>query len=220
MKVVSVNVGMPTTIMIDGKSITTGIYKQPIDSSVAITKQNLAGDGQADLIHHGGPDKAICAYPSEHFAVWERLYQRSFIPGSFGENLTLFGLTEIEACIGDIFEVGTAVIQLSQPRQPCFKLAKRHGLKDLPLKVQQMGYTGFYFRVLQEGYVQQGDRLTLVGRSSHPLSVRYVNDIYYIDKTNVAAMKEIVAEPALSTDWRHSFMKRIEALEPFSPKQQ
>ncbi len=212
-RVVSLNIGQPTTMVMDGMKFTTGIHKQPVDSPLWLTKTNFLGDGQADLVHHGGPDKAVCVYPSEHFLVWERMYHRPFTAGAFGENLTLSGLTEENVCIGDVFEVGTAIVQVSQPRQPCFKLAKRHGLKDLPLKVQETGYTGFYFRVLQEGFVKQGDVLTLVERSETPLSIQYVNQIKYWEKTNVAAIRDIITETALSDDWRHSFIKRLEKLE-------
>jgi MOSC domain-containing protein YiiM len=212
MKVISVNVGKPKTVMVDGKPLTTGIFKEPVSEPLFVTKLNFDGDGQADLVHHGGYDKAICAYPSEHFSEWEKQYHCSFSPSAFGENLTLEGLTEDEACIGDIFAVGTAVIQLSQPRQPCFKLAKRYGLPDLPLALQKTGRTGFYFRVLQEGIIQQGDKLTLVERSQTPLSVRYVNRIYYMEKTNVEAMQKIIAEPALSESWRNTFAKRLSTI--------
>lgn len=212
MKVISVNIGAPKTVMIDGKPFTTGIYKKPVMEPLFVTKHNFVGDGQADLVHHGGYDKAICAYPSEHFAEWEKRYHRPFSPGAFGENLTLEGLTEAQACIGDIFSVGTAVIQLSQPRQPCFKLAKRHGLPDLPLAVQQTGRTGFYFRVLQEGIIQQGDKLTLVERSQTQLSIQYVNHIYYVEKTDGEAMQKIIAEPALSESWRKAFAARLSAI--------
>jgi MOSC domain-containing protein YiiM len=211
MKVISVNVGAPKTVMIGGKPLTTGIYKEPVLEPVFVTKLNFTGDRQADLVHHGGYDKAICAYPSEHFTKWTKRYERPFFPGSFGENLTLAGLTEKEVYIGDIFSVGTAVIQVSQPRQPCFKLAKRHGLPDLPLVVQQTGRTGFYFRVLQEGVIQQGDPLILVERSLSRLSIDYVNHIYYMEKTNVEAMRKILAEPALSKSWRDVFTARISA---------
>ncbi|MCZ0755902.1 MOSC domain-containing protein [Anoxybacillus sp. J5B_2022] len=208
--IVSLNVGQPKTVVMEEMEVTTGIYKQPVATPLWLTKTNFLGDGQADLIHHGGLDKAICAYPSEHFIAWERLYGRPFMAGSFGENTTLSGLLEEDVCVGDIFEVGTAVIQVSQPRQPCFKLAKRHGLNDLPLKVQETGYTGFYFRVLQEGSVQRGDSFTLIERSARPFSIRYINHIYYVEKTNKEAMSEIIAEPALSEDWRRSFLKRME----------
>ena len=211
MKVISINVGKPKTVMIDGKPLTTGIFKKPVSGPLFVAKLNFAGDGQADLVHHGGRDKAICAYPSEHFTEWEKRYHRPFSPGAFGENLTLKGLTEDEACIGDIFSVGTAVIQVSQPRQPCFKLAKRHGLPDLPFVVQQTGRTGFYFRVLQEGVIQQGDPLILVERQPSRLSIDYVNRIYYEEKNNVEAMRTILAEPALSESWRNVFAARISA---------
>jgi MOSC domain-containing protein YiiM len=212
MKVISVNVGEPKTVMIDGKPLTTGIYKEPVSEPLFVTKLNFNGDGQADLVHHGGYDKAICAYPSEHFIKWKKQYHRPFSSGAFGENLTLKGLTEDEACIGDIFSIGTAVIQLSQPRQPCFKVAKRHGLSDLPLVLQKTGCTGFYFRVLQEGIIQQGDKLTLIERSLTPLSVRYVNRIYYMKKTNVEAMQKIIAEPTLSESWRKALTKRLSTM--------
>lgn len=211
-KVVSVNVGTPKTVMIDGKPLTTGIYKQPVDEPLTLTRLNFAGDGQADLVHHGGPDKAVCVYPSEHLSVWERLYHCSFAAGAFGENLTISGLTEEHVCIGDVFAVGTAVVQVSQPRQPCFKLAKRHGIKELPLKMQETGYTGFYFRVLQEGVVTQGDILRLVKRSKTPLSVQYINRIAYIEKSNVEAIQTIIEEPALSKDWREWFSNRLHQL--------
>jgi MOSC domain-containing protein YiiM len=211
MKAISVNVGKPKTVMVDGKPLTTGIFKEPVSEPLFVTKLNFDGDGQADLVHHGGYDKAICAYPSEHFSEWEKQYHCPFSPSAFGENLTLKGLTEDEACIGDIFSVGTAVIQLSQPRQPCFKLAKRHGLPDLPLVVQQTGRTGFYFRVLQEGVIQQGDPLILVERRPSRLSIDYVNRIYYVEKNNVEAMQKILAEPALSESWRDVFAARISA---------
>jgi MOSC domain-containing protein YiiM len=211
MKVISVNVGKPKTVIVDGKPLTTGIFKEPVLEPLFVTKLNFDGDGQADLVHHGGYDKAICAYPSEHFTQWTKRYERPFFPGSFGENLTLEGLTEKEVHIGDIFSVGTAVIQVSQPRQPCFKLAKRHGLPDLPLVVQQTGRTGFYFRVLQEGVIQQGDPLILVERRPSRLSIDYVNRIYYVEKNNVEAMQKILAEPALSESWRDVFAARISA---------
>jgi len=210
--IVSLNVGQPQTVAMDGTEITTGIYKQPVTTPLWLTKTNFVGDGQADLIHHGGPDKAVCAYPSEHFSAWERLYGRSFSAGAFGENMTLAGLVEKDVCIGDIFEAGTAILQVSQPRQPCVKLAKRHGLSDLPLHVQTTGYTGFYFRVLQEGTVQAGHPLQLMERSARPLSIEYVNHIYYVEKNNTEAMHAIVAEPALSEDWRRMFLKRLEQI--------
>ncbi|WP_066327297.1 MOSC domain-containing protein [Anoxybacteroides amylolyticum] len=196
--------------MMDGRAVTTGIYKQPVATPLWLTKTNFVGDGQADLIHHGGRDKAVCAYPSEHFSAWERLYGRPFLAGSFGENITLAGLVEKDVCIGDIFEVGTAILQVSQPRQPCVKLAKRHRLIDLPLHVQTTGYTGFYFRVLQEGTVQAGHSLKLMERSARPFSVEYVNRVYYVEKSNKEAMRAIVAEQALSEDWRRMFLKRLE----------
>lgn len=211
-KVVSLNIGQPKTVMLDGTEMTTAIYKSPVDSPLLLTKTNIVGDGQADLVNHGGFDQAVCVYCSEHFLFWEHLYQRPFEPGAFGENITLFGRTEEEICIGDVFQIGTAIVQVSQPRQPCFKLAKRHGIKDLPLKIQQTGYTGFYLRTIKEGMIQRGDELHLLDRSKNPLSIQYINKAKYGKQTNVEALQEIIEEPALSEAWRNTFLKKLQNL--------
>lgn len=209
MRILSINVGKPKTIHIAGQRITTGIDKTPVAHSVAVGKQNLAGDGQADLVHHGGEDKAICAYPSEHFVYWEERYGRPFTAGSFGENWTLLGLTEDDVCLGDIYAAGTALVQVSQPRQPCSKLAFKHQLPDLPKAVCQTGKSGFYFRVLKEGVVAPGAPLVLVERGAEALSIAYINHIYYHERDNAAAIKQIASHPALSASWREVFQKRL-----------
>ncbi|KPD00693.1 6-N-hydroxylaminopurine resistance protein [Geobacillus sp. BCO2] len=211
MKIISINVGKPKILNMDGRPIATGIDKTPVEGPVAVGKLNLAGDGQADLAHHGGEDKAICAYPSEHFAYWEERYGRPFTAGAFGENWTLLGLTEDDVCLGDMYAAGTALVQVSQPRQPCSKLAFKHQLPDLPKAVCQTGKSGFYFRVLQEGVVEPGAPLILMERGAGALSIAYINRIYYHDRGNVAAMAQIASHPALSASWRETFQKRLTA---------
>ncbi|WP_445614211.1 MOSC domain-containing protein [Geobacillus sp. YF-1] len=211
MWIVSINVGTPKTLDINGQPLVSGIDKTPVAGLVAVGKRHLAGDGQADLVHHGGEDKAICAYPSEHFAYWERHYGRPFAAGAFGENWTLAGLTEDEACLGDIYAAGTALVQVSQPRQPCSKLALFHQLPGLPKAVIQTGKSGFYLRVLNEGVVEPGATLLLVERGQGALSIAYINRIYYHERDNVTAMEQLAYHPALSASWREAFLHRLAA---------
>lgn len=149
----AIHVGNPKTYECNGKQIKTSIYKHRVDHPVFLSKVNLEGDRQADLVYHGGEDKAVCVYPYDHYPYWESQLNRTLDDSAFGENLTVEGLTEKDVCIGDVFALGEAVVQISQPRQPCFKLAKKYDIKDMALKVQTTGFTGFYFRVLKEGLV-------------------------------------------------------------------
>ncbi|MHA2857443.1 MOSC domain-containing protein [Paenibacillus lautus] len=160
MGIVSLNVGKPVTVDYQGKDLSTGIYKQPVEGSLFLSSLNFEGDGQADLVNHGGLDKAVCAYPSEHYPYWERSLGKPMPYAAFGENLTLRGLLEDEVCIGDVYRVGEAVLQVSQPRYPCFKLSQKHGVKDMPARVLNTGYSGFYFRVLEEGKVSADSPVT------------------------------------------------------------
>ncbi|KAF1679054.1 MULTISPECIES: MOSC domain-containing protein [Bacillus] len=212
--VLSLNLGKPQTLEYDGKKIETGIMKRPADSAVMLYRTNFEGDGQADLINHGGPDKAVCVYPAAHYPFWEEFLSRPLPSAAFGENLTIAGLTEENVFIGDIFQLDEAVVQISQPRQPCVKLAKRFGVKEMVLKVQQTGYTGFYFRVLEEGRVAPDAKLELLSRGEKAISVQFANRIKYHDVKNLAAIDRILSEGALSASWKASFMKKKDRLLP------
>ena len=153
------------------KPWTTGFFKQPVGGPVWVGRLNIEGDGQADLENHGGPDKAVLAYSADHFADWiAELGQQvpdaksDSLCGSFGENLSIAGLTETDVCIGDIWQAGDVRFQISQPRQPCWKLGRRWRRADLPKRVVQSGRTGWYLRVLDEGTLSPGDELTLLER--------------------------------------------------------
>src|SRR5579872_2629722 len=160
MKVLSVNVAMPRAVSIHGKQVETGIFKTPVSGPVAVGNLNLAGDGQADLSVHGGPDKAVYVYPSEHILHWKQALHRDDLgPGSFGENLTVEGLSENEIAIGDEFAIGTARFVVTQPRLPCFKLALALETPSIPKTFMESGRTGFYLRVLQEGSIAAGDAI-------------------------------------------------------------
>ncbi|WP_136607215.1 MOSC domain-containing protein [Paenibacillus dokdonensis] len=167
--IVSVNTGKPITVEYLGKPLTTGIYKHPVQGEVFVGRTQMDGDGQADLKHHGGADKAVCVYPYEHYAYWENQLDKQLDYSAFGENLTVTGLLETEVCIGDIFEIGEVVVQVSQPRFPCFKISSKHAVKDFPARVLDTGYSGFYLRILQEGRLS--NESVIVKRISDPMQV-------------------------------------------------
>jgi MOSC domain-containing protein YiiM len=209
-EVISINVGKPATFTLQDKEIATGIFKQPVDQPLFLSTTNFEGDGQADLVHHGGVDKAVCVYPADYYPYWTELLKRPLACGAFGENVTVKGLREETVCIGDVFQLGEAVVQVSQPRQPCYKLARRYDVTDLPLQFQHTGYTGFYFRVLREGYVPPRTTLTLLDRHSAGVTIAYANRIMHHDKEDRAGIERILQVAELSANWQKTFRKRLE----------
>lgn len=212
MNVRSINVGTPVVMEYQNKEIISGYNKTPVAQMVFLSKLNFAGDGQGDLVHHGGEDKAICVYPFEHYDYWKGELGISLMFGAFGENLTTEGMLEDEICIGDIFQIGEAVVQVSQPRQPCYKIAAKYGMKDFPAKIQETGYTGYYLRVLQEGWVTPGGKLSLMQRHSACITIQCANHIMYHDKKNTDGIQTILDVPELSASWRETLTKRLEGL--------
>jgi len=182
---------------------TTGFFKETVLGPVWVGTTNLAGDGQADLRVHGGPDKAINVYPSEHYAFWLAELDCKELPnGAFGENFTVAGILETKACIGDIFELGDALVQISQPRQPCWKLSRRWRVQDLVARVVRTGKTGWYFRVLREGNVQAGAALALVERPYPEWTVATANNVMLHRKENYMDAQALADCPALSGSWK------------------
>lgn len=189
---------------------TTGFFKDPVVGPVFLGHVNLAGDVQADLDNHGGPEKAVNVYPAEHYPYWEQILGLANLPrGAFGENFTIEGILETDVCIGDVFEIGGALVQVSQPRQPCWKLARRWRMKDLALRVQQTGRTGWYFRVLREGYVQAGATLRLTNRSHPEWTVAVANDVMHNRMHDVNAARAFSACSSLSIRWRENLTRRV-----------
>ena len=159
MKLISVNVGLPRVVRSNGDSVTTGIFKEPVAGRVMLRTLNLDGDRQADLSVHGGPSKAVYVYPAEHYDSWKRELPEMELPwGMFGENFTATGLAESELNIGDQFRVGSALVMVTEPRMPCYKLGIRFNRPDILKRFLASGRTGFYFAVLQEGEVEPGIR--------------------------------------------------------------
>lgn len=211
--ILSINIGKPKQVPFHHKGVATGIFKTPASGSLFLSWLNFEGDGQADLIHHGGREKAVCVYPYEHYFFWERELQRKLAYGAFGENITTSGLLETEVCIGDIFKLGEAVVQVSQPRQPCYKLSVRYNQPDMPLQVQETGYTGYYFRVLKEGIVHKSDGLTRISCHPKAITVSFANRIMHQEKDRMEDIKRILEVEELSANWRKTFLKRLDGKE-------
>lgn len=201
----SFNIGLPRKEHFQGKEIITGIGKRPVEGPLRLGRLGFEGDGVADLRHHGGTDKAVCVYSKEHYQYWEKVLGKKLPHAAFGENFTVSDLYEDSICIGDIFQAGTALVQVSQPRQPCKTLAARFGRNDMVKLVVDSGRTGFYFRVIEEGIVKKGDTLVLREKDPRSITVSYANKIYHNDKKNREAIERILALPSLSGSWRASF---------------
>jgi MOSC domain-containing protein YiiM len=172
MKLVSLQVGRPREVRLRGTRVSTGIYKEPVDGRIMLHRFNLEGDGQADLTVHGGWDKAVYVYPSEHYAYWRQELPGMPLPyGIFGENFTTEGLDEKSVHIGDRFQIGEAIVEVTQPRMPCYKLGMRFGRPDMPKRFHASGRCGFYLAVLREGEVGAGDVLKRIARNDQEVSV-------------------------------------------------
>ncbi|MDF2959975.1 MAG: yflK [Paenibacillus sp.] len=214
MQLLSLNISKPVTVEYQGKPLETGIFKEPVNGILMLSSVQLEGDGQGDLINHGGEDKAVCVYCAEHYVFWEEELQHKLPYGAFGENFTVTGLLESAVHIGDVFEIGEAVVQVSQPRQPCFKLGMKHKLPELPAQVQNTGFTGYYFRVLKEGKVSAGDNFSLKERHPLAVTVAEANRLKYHDKADIAGIHTLLAVEALADSWRKSFEKRLDPGQP------
>lgn len=212
MKVLSVNAGLPRQVVSSDQAVTTGIYKFPVRQRVKVKKLNIEGDAQADLSVHGGPNKAVYAYPSEHYEYWRHELPGVEMPwGAFGENLTLTGLLESDAHIGDRFRVGTAILMLTQPRLPCYKLGIRFGRRDMPERFLSSRRTGFYFAVVEEGEVGEGDGVELIHQDVNKLSVSgLIHLLYDHGPQNPELFDKALNVSALSPSWRGRLLKRLD----------
>ena len=218
MRIETIQVGKPKTITSDW---TTAIYKSPVQGQVFLSKFNLEGDKQADLTVHGGPDKAVNVYPIEHYKYWnqrarfpwiKRINLPSPYNGAFGENFTVSGVTESDVCIGDIYQNDSCIVEVSQPRQPCWKLARKFNQAKLPFWVQQTGKTGWYLRVLQEGHVQSSNVFELVERRNPSWSIAQANQLMYTTSRSKEAIASLLECKQLSTSWRNTLEARLSEL--------
>jgi len=215
MKLVSVNTGMPREVIWHGKSITTGIYKEPVDGRVVLRTLNLQGDGQADLTVHGGVDKAVYCYAAAHYAYWRKqLSGRKLPAGMFGENLTIDDFTEDSVHLGDRFSVGTAEVVVTQPRLPCYKLGVRFESDDMVKRFLASGRTGFYVAVEREGDVGVGDEIKVVARDGNAVPVSEITRLYVAKRwghDDVVVLQRALQVRSLPASWKGYLRNRLQA---------
>jgi MOSC domain-containing protein YiiM len=210
-KLVSVNVGLPREVSWQGRVVTTGIFKEPIRGRTMVRTLNLDGDRQADLTVHGGVDKAVYAYPSEHYEYWQAELPGMDLPwGVFGENFTIEGLLEKAACIGDRFRIGETEVIVTEPRMPCYKLGIKFGRTDIIKRFLASRRTGFYFAVVREGTVGAGDAMELLRREQQEISVADITRLYAFEKADLKTLRRAVEVEALPESWKGYFRHQIE----------
>ena len=215
--IVSIQVGLPQTRQADAYSDTpwtSGIVKLPVNGSVWLSKTQLEGDGQADLKNHGGPDRVILIYAQTHYDYWKSdLPHIDWVNGGFGENLTVTAQTEDTVCVGDIYRIGVVRIQVSQPRAPCWKLARRWNQKDLADRADKTGFTGWYARVLDEGNLEAGMMLSLEERPYPQWTIRQIQQVRGNIGEHLAEAIELAQCDALSADVRERTQQKIKNIQ-------
>ena len=211
MKLISVNVGLPREIFWKNRAVTTGIFKEPVAGRIVARKYNLDGDRQADLKVHGGPDKAIYAYASEHYDFWRGELPGLDLPwGMFGENFTTEGLKESEVNIGDRFRIGSSLLMVTQPRMPCFKLAAKFGRDDIIKRFLDSGRSGFYLTVIEEGDVGVGDAIERADHDDNDITIADLVSAYLNGALDRDWLLRASQHTALAKGWREHFQKQLE----------
>jgi MOSC domain-containing protein YiiM len=211
MKLISIQVGLPREVMSQGKSVTTAIFKEPVEGPVMLRTLNLDGDLQADLSVHGGVSKAVYAYPIEHYEYWRSEFPDMKLPyGMFGENFTTEGMFEEEINIGDRFRIGGAEVVVSEPRMPCYKLGIKFGRADMVKRFLASRRSGFYFAVLREGEVQAGNTIERLERHDAGISVSDIVRLYAFEREDLETLRRALRLEALSESWRGYFREQLE----------
>ena len=214
MRLVSLNLGRPRLLSFDGRIVSTGIVKTPVAGRVMLRATNLDGDRQADLSVHGGPNKAVYGYPSEHYAYWREQLPGHDLPwGAFGENFTTEGLLEHEISIGDRYRVGSAVVMVKTPRIPCFKLAAKFRRQDMVERFLQSRYSGFYFSVVEEGEVGAGDTFEFLGGESPTVTITELFQFYISRAPEVDSLQRALEAKLLPEGWRERLAAKLAALQ-------
>lgn len=207
-ELINLAVGLPSKMIYgENKELITGICKEGIEEAY-LSKEGFKGDGVADLKHHGGPDRAVCVYSYEHYALWENEFNVKLPYAAFGENITVTNMLEKDVCIGDVFQIGDAIIQITQGRIPCDTITKR---TNVALKrIVETGYTGYLCRVLKEGNVRKNSKIERIDQQKNRVSILYGNEVYFHKKDGVEGIKNILEVPELAEDWRIRLNKRLE----------
>jgi MOSC domain-containing protein YiiM len=210
MKLISVNVGLPREIGVSGKTVRTSIWKNPVQGRVHVSRLNLDGDQQSDLTVHGGVDKAVYLYPSEHYSYWRVQLPEVELPwGAFGENFSAENILEDQIRIGDRLRVGSAEFMVTQPRMPCYKLGIRFNRRDIVKRFLASKRTGFYLAVLREGEVGQGDAIEFIERQESGVTITDIVSLYSMDFQNQELLRRAVEVPALPQSWKDYLQKRL-----------
>ncbi|MFJ8529773.1 MOSC domain-containing protein [Bacillus sp. NPDC094106] len=211
-ELVHFSIGKPKQMQYnEDKEMITGICKEPIEEAF-LSKDGFLGDDVADLKHHGGPDRAVCVYPHEHYALWEQEFQTTLPSSTFGENITVTDMLERDVFIGDTYQLGEAIIQVTQARIPCSTISKRLGIPGILPRIVATGYTGYLCRVLQEGIVRKDSQIKLLERHPNQVSVLFSNEIYFHRRKDIEAMEKILAVPELAEVWHEQFTDRLAKL--------
>ncbi len=212
MRIISVNVGLPREFAWNGITVSTAIFKEPVPGPVPVRQLNLEGDRQADLTVHGGPYKAVYGYPSEHYDYWRAdLPQQAFPWGAFGENLTTEGLFEESLFIGDRVKIGSSVLQVAQPRLPCYKLTIRFDRDDMIKRFLRSRRSGFYFSVVEEGDVQTGSPIEIVSRDPDQVTIADISNLYFSKEPDRELLQRAANVTALPQAWRDYFLSRAQS---------
>lgn len=210
MKLILLNIGKPAELPYKKKTVLSGIKKRSVQTPLYLSKTGFEGDGQADLIHHGGEDKAVCVYALEHYAYWKETLNRALPSAAFGENVTAAGVLETDVHIGDVFQLGEAVVQISQPRQPCFKLAALNHEPKLALLAEETGYTGFYFRVLTEGTVDITSELKRTEIHPAKITISKANNIMNNKNADQEDLHMLLQLEELAESWKKPLRIRVQ----------
>jgi ferredoxin-NADP reductase/MOSC domain-containing protein YiiM len=211
MRLLSLNVGLPQEVEWNGRTIRTAIFKSPVDTPRRVRRLNVDGDGQADLVGHGGEHRAIYVYDRSAYQHWAEVLDRDdLVPGHFGENFTVEGMPDDEVCVGDRYRIGGAAFEVTQPRVTCFKVGLRLEEPRMPALLYSHGRPGFYLRVLEEGEVRAGDEIERVAVGPQAMSVREISALLYLPGHTPAGLRRALSIPALSDGWRGSFEALLE----------
>lgn len=207
MKLLQISVGLPKTKQLENGTLVTGIAKEEVEGCW-LRKESFDGDAVANTAFHGGIDRAVCVYPFEHYELWEKKFGRTLPRPAFGENFTVTGMKEEDTYIGDVYRIGEAIVQVTQGRIPCVTIDHYTGCKGLMAEIIKTGYTGYFMRVLEEGFVDKDASITLLERGKS-VTVLHTNRIYFHGPWNEKAAKEIIEEEALASAWRNKIMQRV-----------
>jgi len=217
MKILSINVSEPQKVTFNGKELITSIYKKPVSNRVQVTSQGIEGDRQADLSVHGGYDKAVYAYSYSHYKLWSEHLKKEFNEyGLVGENLTIDSFAENDIRIGDRFKINDCVLQVSQPRIPCYKIGIKMNSRDFPRMFSQSGLLGSYLRVVEEGSIEQGDTIEKIHEENNSMSIKEIASILFVDIKNIELMKKALDIDSLTEEIKEKFRERLMKLGDFS----